>query len=155
MRIIESKRCRTLRRVLIGMFIVCAYLLSCPFVSAYITINDADKLIYMTALNLAFGSMGADHPVYMNAVYGMTYIIVPVVGFFFMCFDRKSNLKNLVGIACGVIGCLSIALPIGMSSYMNLEYGAFASMLIYLFITPISAASIFVRMEDNRKTLEN
>lgn len=155
MRIIETKRCRTIRRVLIGMFVACAYFLSSTFATAYVTVDGSEKLVYMTALNLAFGSMGADHPVYRNMVFGMTYIIVPVVGFLFMCFDRKSNLKNLVGIVCGIVGCLSIALPIGTNGELGLGYGALISILLYLLITPISATAAFMKIEDNRKTLEN
>lgn len=147
----ETIRCRNIRRVLIGMFIVCGYLLSTTFATAYIDVDGKEQLISMTALNLAFGSMGADHPVYKNTLFGVTYMVIPLLGFLFMFFDHRSNVKNLVGIACGMIGCCSIALPIGMSGELGLGIGALLSMLIYLIITPISAISVFMKIEDDRK----
>ena len=142
----ETKRCRNIRRVLIGIFVLCGYLLSTTFASAYID----EEFIPMTALNLAFGSMGADHPVYRNPVFGAVYMIVPLVGFLFMFFDHNSNVKNLVGIACGVIGCTAIALPLGANSELYLGIGALLSMILYMFATTLSAISIFMKLEDRR-----
>ncbi len=146
----ETKRCRNLRRVLIGMFIVCGYMLSTTFAYAYLEVNGEERLIHMTALNLAFGSMGADYPVYKNTLFGMIYVLIPFIGFFFMFFDKRSNLKNLVGIACGILGCTTIALPIGFSEDLTPGIGAFVSMLLYVFITTLSAISVFMKLEDNR-----
>ena len=147
----ESKRCRNIRRVLIAIFIICGYMLSTTFAYAYIDVDGKEELIAMTALNIAFGSMGADHPVYRNAVYGTLYMIIPLVGFLFMFFDHKSNKKNYVGMACGILGCLSIALPLGFSGQLSPGIGAIVNILLYLITTPLSAISIFMKIEDNRK----
>lgn len=126
-------------------------MLSTTFAYAYIDVDGSEQLISMTALNLAFGSMGADYPVYKNLAFGLLYMIIPLVGFLFMFFDHRSNKKNYVGIACGLIGCSSIALPIGMSSQLTPGLGAIVSMLLYLIITPMSAISILMKLEDIKK----
>lgn len=128
-------------------------MLSTTFAYAYIQTSEGaePELISMTALNLAFGSMNADHPVYRNTFFGVLYMVIPLIGFFFMFFDKKSNLKNLVGICCGVIGCLAIALPIGFNDELAPGVGALTSVLVYVFITMLSAISVFVKLEDNAK----
>ncbi len=147
MKYIETKRCRNIRRVLIAMFVVCGYMLSTTF--AYAEINE--EWVSMTALNLAFGSMGADHPVYKNTFFGLMYIVIPLIGFFFMFFDHKSNLKNLVGIVCGIVGCAALALPLGASEALYIGIGAVVSMVLYIVITTLSAISIFMKIEDDHK----
>ena len=147
----ETKRCRNIRRVLIGLFIVCGYMLSSTYAGAYLEIIGEETLICMTALNIAFGSMGADHPVYRNMPLGILYCAIPFIGFFFMFFDKKSNVKNFVGLACGIIGCLSIAFPIAVnSSDLLLGFGAFLSMICYMIITALSGISVFMKLEDRK-----
>jgi len=118
---IETKRCRNLRRVLIALFIVCGYMLSTTFAGAYLDVKGKETFVTMTAINLALGSPGSDTPVYQNAFFGGMYIAIPFIGFFFMFFDKKSNVKNLAGVILGIVGCLGIALPIGLSEKLYLE----------------------------------
>ncbi len=151
MKYVETSRARTLRRVLVWLFVICGYLLSTTFAYGYVEVDSEPELIAMTALNLAFGSIGTDHPVYRNTVFGVMYMVIPLIGFFFMFFDKKGNVKNLVGICCGAIGCLSIALPIGFNEELAPGIGSILSMLLYVFITTISAISVFVKIEDNAK----
>ena len=148
----ETKRCRNLRRVFIGMFIVCGYMLSTPFAYAYVDVEGKPELISMTALNLAFGTITEDHPVYRNTLFGIIYLILPLLGFFFMFFDKRSNAKNLVGIACGIIGSMSIALPIGFNENLAPGIGAVVSTIFYVFVTTLSAISVFVHIEDTRNS---
>ena len=58
----ESKRCRNIRRVLIALFIVCGYMLSTTFAVDVMEIDGAETMVSMTALDLAFGSMGREIP---------------------------------------------------------------------------------------------
>ena len=62
MKTTETKRCRNIRRVLIALFVVCGYLLSTTFISAYVTVGGKEKLITETALNLTFGSVSGSTP---------------------------------------------------------------------------------------------
>lgn len=133
------------------IFFACGYLLSSTFAYAYVESNGEAMYISMTALNLAFGSMGADHPVYMNTAFGIVYIALPLIGFISMFADHHSNVKNLIGIACGVIGCTAIALPIGFNQNLSLGVGAFASMMLYMCATTLSAIAVFMKLEDNRE----
>lgn len=151
MKTTETKRCRNIRRVLIALFVVCGYLLSTTFISAYVTVDGKEKLITETALNLTFGSVSGSTPVYRNTVVGAMYFIIPLVGFLFMFFDHRSNVKNLVGIICGIVGCVSIGLPIGSNPDFYMGIGAVVSMLLYTFVTMLSAISVFMKLEDDRK----
>lgn len=148
---VESKRCRNIRRVLIALFVVCGYMLSTTFAGAYFDIDGEETFVSMTALNLAFGAMGGDTPVYQNALFGGMYIAIPFIGFFFMFFDKKSNVKNLVGIIFGIIGCLSIAFPLAASSELYLGIGAVVSMFVYVLITMLSAVSVLLVLVDSRR----
>lgn len=147
----ETKRCRNIRRVLIALFIVCGYMLSTTFAGAYFDIDGKETYVPMTALNLALGSMGGDTPVYQNKFFGGMYILIPFIGFFFMFFDKKSNVKNLAGIILGIVGCLAIAFPLGASDKLYLGIGALVSMIVYVLITMLSAISILFVIEDRHK----
>ena len=147
MNIIESKRCRNIRRVLIALFIVCGYLLSTTYAVDYIEIDGVDTFVPMTALNLAFGAMGGSTPVRKNTVIGIVYLLIPLIGFFFMFFDKKSNIKNFVGIGCGVIGMMSILMFIGS----NIGMGALVSIFCYMLITILSATSVLMNVQDRKK----
>ena len=178
---IETKRCRNLRRVLIALFIVCGYMLSTTFAGAYLDVKGKETFVTMTAINLALGSPGSDTPVYQNAFFGGMYIAIPFIGFFFMFFDKnikknpikgiaiyipfigfffmffdkKSNVKNLAGVILGIVGCLGIALPLGMSEKLYLGIGAMVSMILYVIIAMLSAVSILFVLEDKQKDSKN
>jgi len=142
----ESKRCRNIRRVLIFLFIVCGYMLSTTFAVDVIEIDGVETVVSMTALNLAFGAMGGSVPVRQNTPIGMLYIILPVVGFFFMFFDKKTNIKNIVGICCGMIGMTSIFMFINF----NIGIGALVSILCYILIDILSVTAMFMHLQDSK-----
>jgi len=143
----ETKRCRNIRRVLIALFIVCGYMLSTTFAVDYIEVQGEEKLVEMTALNLAFGAMGGSLPMRSNIVIGLLFILLPLLGFFFMFFDKKTNIKNFVGLGCGIIGMMSIMFFIGA----NIGIGAFISVLCYVLITILSGVAVLMQAQDNRK----
>ena len=143
----ESKRCRNIRRALICLFVVCGYLLSTTFAVDIVEIDGTEKAVAFTALNLAFGSMGENDPVRQNIVIGLLYIILPFIGFFFMFFDKKTNIKNIVGICCSMIGMTSIFTFIGF----NIGIGALISIICYIVIDILSIIAMFMHLQD-RKT---
>lgn len=145
----ETKRCRNIRRVLIALFIVCGYLLSTTYAIAPVEVNGKETYVNETALNLAFGEMGGEIPMPSSKV-GYLFLILPFVGFFFMFFDKKSNIKNFVGLACGVIGVLSISFFIG--GYVG--FGGLISIFVYMLIVFLSAISIFLNAQDKKSTKE-
>lgn len=142
----ETKRCRNTRRVLIALFIVCGYMLSTTYAVDYVEIQGKETLVEMTALNLAFGAMGGSLPMRSNIVIGLLFIFLPLLGFFFMFFDKKTNIKNFVGIGCGLIGMMSIMLFIGA----NIGIGALVSVLCYLVITILSTVAVLMHAQDKR-----
>lgn len=146
----ESDRCRKLRRVICGMFIVIGYMLSTTFAYAYIETDTSENFVHMTAINLAFGNPGSDTPMYRNTLYGVIYIILPFIGFLFTFFDHKSNVKNYVSIVCGVVGCSAIALPIGFNPELTPGIGAITSMLLYTVVTALSVMSVLFKIQEQR-----
>lgn len=136
-----------------ALFIVCGYLLSSPFAYAYI--DESETASSMTAFNLAFGSIMGDTPLYRNTVFGVTYIVIPVIGFFFMFFDKRSNIKNYVGVVLGIVGCVIITMPIGFNPDLIPGGGAVFSAVLYMFITTLSAVSVLMKLEDNKKQRES
>ena len=144
---VESKRCRNIRRVLIALFVVCGYMLSTTFAGAFVDVKGEETYVSMTALNLAFGSIENDIPVYQNKAVGSVYLIIPFIGFFFMFFDKKTNIKNIVGICCSMIGMTSIFTFIGF----NIGIGALISIICYIVIDILSIIAMFMHLQD-RKT---
>lgn len=142
----ETKRCKVLRCTLIFLFVVCGYLLSTTFAVDLVKYNGEDVVSRMTALNLAFGSLGGEVPVRTNKI-ALIFFIIPLIGFFFMFFDKKSNVKNYVGLACGFIGALSISFLIGG----GIGIGAMLSIILYFIIAILSAYGVFVNLADKRK----
>ena len=145
----ETKRCRNIRRVLIALFIVAGYMLSTTFAVDYLEVQGEEQLVEMTALNLAFGAMGGSVPMRSNIVIGLLFILLPFLGFFFMFFDKKTNVKNFVGLGCGIIGLMSIMLFIGA----NIGIGALVSVLCYLLITMLSGIAVLMHAQDNPKEI--
>lgn len=142
----ETKRCRNLRRVLIFLFIVCGYLLSTTFAVDMVEYEGEKVVSYMTAINLALGTLGGDVPVRTNKV-AFIFFIIPLVGFFFMFFDKKSNVKNFVGLVCGFLGVLSISFLIGG----NIGIGAMISIIMYFIIAVLSAFGVVLNIADRRR----
>ncbi|MDE7390205.1 MAG: hypothetical protein K2M82_04610 [Lachnospiraceae bacterium] len=146
---VESKRCKYIRRVLIALFVVCGYLLSTTYAIDVVEVNGEQVLSYMTALNLAFGTLGGEIPVYTNKI-AIIFFIIPLVGFLFMMFDKKSNVKNIVGMICGIIGALSISFMIGV----NIGMGSMVSVLLYFIITVLSAFAALFHRQDKTNSKE-
>lgn len=142
----ETKRCKRLRTCLVCLFIVCGYLLSTTYAIDVLEVDGVETYVPMTALNLVFGEMGGATPVRASKI-GYIFLIVPLVGFLFTFFDRKSNVKNIVSIICGTVGALSISFLIG--SYVGM--GAFVSIFLYMFIVVIAAISILFNIQDRKE----
>ena len=140
----ESKRCRNIRRVLIALFIVCGYMLSTTFAVDVMEIDGAETMVSMTALDLAFGSMGREIPIRHNIVIGLVYILLPFIGFFFMFFDKKTNMKNIVGICCGMIDMTTIFMFIG---YI-IGICALLSIFCYILIDILSITAMLMHIQD-------
>lgn len=145
----ETKRCRNLRRILMILFVVCGYLLSTAFAVDVVEYKGEDTVSYMTALNLLFGTLGGEVPVRTNKI-SIIFFLIPLVGFFFMFFDKKSNVKNFVGLICGFVGVLSISFLIGGSIAM----GAMISIIVYFVIAILSAYGVVLHIAD-RKHVDN
>lgn len=141
----ETRRCRNIRRVLIALFIVCGYLLSTTYAIVPVEIDGKETYVNETALNLTFGSMGGDTPMAASK-FGYLFLVLPFIGFFFMFFDKKTNIKNFVGLICGVVGALSISFFIG--AYVGL--GGLVSIFAYMLIAFLSAVSIFLNAQDKK-----
>ena len=125
-------------------------MLSTTFAVDIMEVNGAEQIVSMTALNLAFGSMGSEIPARQNTVIGLLYLALPVIGFFFMFFDKKTNIKNFVGIGCGMIGMTSIFMFIGF----NMGIGALVSILCYILIDILSIMAMFMHLQDNKKEIK-
>ena len=143
----ETKRCRNLRRVLMLLFVVCGYLLSTAFAVDIVEYEGEEVVSYMTALNLAFGTLGGTVPVRTNRI-ALIFFIIPLLGFFFMFFDKKSNIKNFIGLACGFVGVLSISFLIGGS----IAIGAMISIVIYFIVAILSAYGVILNLADRKRT---
>lgn len=141
----ETKRCRNLRRILMILFVVCGYLLSTAFAVDVVEYKGEDTLSYMTALNLVFGTLGGEIPVRTNKI-ALIFFLIPLIGFFFMFFDKKSNVKNIVGLVCGFTGVLSISFLIGGS----IAIGSMISIIVYFIIAVLSAYGMVLHIADRR-----
>lgn len=142
----ETRRCRNMRRVILCLFIICAYLLSTTYAVDVVEYEGEEVVSQMTALNLAFGALGGQAPVRTSKV-AIIFIIYPILGIAFMLFDKKSNTKNIVGLVCGILGVLSISFLIGG----NIGMGALVSIVLYFVIAILSAYAIFMQLEDKHK----
>lgn len=142
----ESKRCKRLRIALICLFVVCGYLLSTTYAVDILDVDGVETYIPMTALNLAFGAMGGPTPVRASKI-GFLFIILPFIGFFFTFFDKKTNIKNVVSLICGVLGVFSICFLIGG----HIGMGAFVSIFLYMIIAVLSAVSVIFNIQDRQE----
>ncbi len=143
----ETKRCKVLRGITAFLYVVCGYLLSTTFAVAPVEYKGEEVLSYMTAINLAFGGLGGEVPVYTNKI-AIIFFVIPLVGFFFMFFDKKSNIKNIVSLVGSVLGCAMISFLIG--GYIGI--GGLLSVLLYFVIAVMSAFGIVLHLADGQKT---
>ena len=61
-----------------------------------------------------------------------------------MFFDKKTNIKNIVGICCGMIGMTSIFMFIGY----NIGIGALLSIFCYILIDILSITAMLMHIQD-------
>lgn len=70
------------------------------------------------------------------------FLIIPIVALGFQIFDRKYNLKNVVGIICSALGVICILYFVGPG---YLCFGSMIALLLYLFSAFMSVMGIFAR----------
>ncbi len=107
-------------------------------------IDSEEVTSYMSALNLAFGSLANSTPVRRNTALGVMFIALPLLGTGFAVFDKRSNVKNVVSFICDIVGVVTICFLLG--GYMGA--GALASAVVYMVLAVLSAVAFIMNLQD-------
>ncbi len=107
-------------------------------------VDSEEVTSYMTAINLAFGTLASSTPVRKNMTLGIIFIAIPLLGVGFTVFDRRSNIKNVVSFICSIVGVVTICMVLG--GYMGA--GALASAVVYMVLAILSAVAFVMNIQD-------
>jgi hypothetical protein len=79
---------------------------------------------------------------FVQGLVALAIAVVPIAGFFIFSFDKSRNIKNIYGILSTVVAVFLIVTTVPGE---NLQFGAVASLLLYLVIVFLSVLGMFAR----------
>lgn len=133
----ESKSSKRLRITIAALYFIEVLLTTFPFMWG--GASDG-KLHVLTAFEMVIQPSGYNSAQEIRlALYFSLFIILPIVSFFFMLCDKKSNVKNFVSVASCIICCCLITFGLGNA----IAIGALMSMLLYILILFLTVVCIF------------
>ncbi|MEE1155253.1 MAG: hypothetical protein UH241_08870 [Acutalibacteraceae bacterium] len=125
----EDKRTKASRLWLCTLFATEIMFLAMP----YIATTQDGQYISKTMFELILGINATDVIWVKMAAIALCFAIVPIVGFFFAVFDKKSCVKCFVGCVCAFTGICGLTFVLPQFSSV-LAIGAMLALVIYLFI---------------------
>lgn len=131
----ETKKQKKLRIAIWIFYLIEVFLSSTPFM-----VGKVDgKTQSLTVLEIVVqpGFQYTADQVKLALFYSL-FLIIPLIGFFFCVFDRKTNIKNGASFICSVLGVSVITFGIGGA----MASGALISLFIYLITALLSMYSI-------------
>lgn len=138
---IENKSTNRIRVFQIILFIIQIFLTVTPFIGqGYLNSEKSYTVIGMMSY---IGSRGEASSLTVIGLCYSLFLILPVVAVLFQAFDRKYNLKNIVGILCSGAGVMLIIYFVG-PAYLAL--GSFAALLLYLLTFFMSVMGMMARL---------
>ena len=80
----------------------------------------------------------------VSGIMMLVLVILPVVGFFIATFDKRRHIKNVYTILC----CLTCITLIMTAVYPSIGIGAVASVILYIILFFLTAASIYAIQQE-------
>lgn len=151
----ENKTRKRLRITQCVLFL--AEILFCTFTYVNIPNPDSSKPGFYATVFDMLSYLGGDFPQSSQSsafsaslpLY-FVFLILPIVGFFFCALDKERNMKNLVSIACSLLGVFSILTVISINF---ISYGSLLALLFYILISFITAFAMMARLTDEQEEL--
>ena len=75
--------------------------------------------------------------------YGLA--IIPVIGFFAMCFDKKKHIKHVISVMCCILGVLDIFFLV----FPCVDTGSILTLVMYIIITVLNVFSIYAKQQED------
>ena len=141
---VELKNLKRLRIFIAILFAFQIFLTSEPFAEGI----SNGKHWYFTAFDMAMRIFSAQNfkEFAACAIYAV-FLVFPAVCFFFYAFDKKSNVKSFLSIACSII-CTSL---ITFEIKGNISSGSPITLLLYLVIMFLSVVLMLATVSYNRE----
>lgn len=131
----ETKKQKKLRIAIWIFYLIEVFLSSTPFMVGKVDGKTQSLTVLEIVVQPGF-QYTADQG--KLALFYSLFLIIPLIGFFFCVFDRKTNIKNGVSFICSVLGVSVITFGIGGA----MASGALISLFIYLITALLSMYSI-------------
>lgn len=143
---VENKATKRIRVAQIVLFLVQIFLTSTPFIwGGYIDSKSTNTLTVLDMISYIGSSTGNPENDGILNTLGLCFVlflVLPIIAVGFQLFDRKYNLKNVVGLICSGAGVVLIIYFVGPAFIC---YGAVVSLLLYLVSFFLSVMGIFAR----------
>lgn len=78
------------------------------------------------------------------------FIIIPIIAFFVLVFDKQTNIKNIVSLIFSVICIILLIFVVGFN-YMNI--GAIFALILYVNILQVTILSMMSRLIKSNNTV--
>ncbi len=145
---IENKSTNRIRVFQIVLFLIQIFLTVTPFIGAgYLNSEKAYTVLGMMSY---IGSTGDAQKLTVIGLCYSLFLIIPIVAVAFQIFDRKYNLKNVIGILASGAGVMLIIYFVG-PAYISI--GSFLALIIYLltfFMSVMGIMARYVKTEENK-----
>ncbi len=133
----ESKKTKPQRLALCVLFLIEILLLAMPYIAM---IDETGTYYSKTILDFIF-SMNADDSKWIKlGIIAIVFALIPIIGFFFVAFDKTSCVKCVAACLCAFLGIFSITFVIVPQFSGVLAVGAMLAMIVYLIIFAISVS---------------
>lgn len=136
-----AKNVKRIRLAVCGLYIVQIILLTQSFMSDFISGTSAQA---WSCFYLIYQCISGGY--FAQAAVALVIALVPIVGFFVFSFDKTRNIKNIYGCLSSVVGVFLIVTTVPGDC---LEFGAVASLILYLPIVFLSVMGMFARNIQN------
>lgn len=126
-----------LRIACIVIYIIQVFLLTEDY--TYLTDNGSNPTA-VSCFSLIYKSFSQGEV--SSAIYSVIMALIPILGFFVFCFDKKRNIKAIYAVITSIVAVFLIISTINLY-YMG--FGAMITMLLYIPLVFLAVIGMFAK----------
>lgn len=143
-KLVETKRQKVLRYILMITYLLQLFLSSTPFLWGNVNGEMQDLSVLEIVVQPSFTYTSDQAKL---ALFYCLFLLIPLIGAVFMIFDKKSNLKNGISFLLSAIGVMLITFGVGNA----IASGSLCAIMLYLVSALLSVYSMLIYYKEKEK----